>query len=223
MKYFLVCSLVFSTLIFTFCSKDDNGDLMTAVYEVTFTFNWNSQDFPTEYPSNAHFSKLIGWTHTPSSTFFLNNTMASEGIQGMSETGATSPLDNEISERIKNDEGLHLYIGNNLGSGTGTINLEITVDEVNSSVTLATMIAPSPDWYVAIVNQNLLENDGFIDSVLVAATLFDAGTDSGETFTSGNIATEPKQPISIITESPLGDGTSINPIFATVKIVKKDL
>jgi hypothetical protein len=37
------------------------------------------------------------------------------------------------------------------------------------SITLATMIAPSPDWYIAVVNINLFENNSFVNQKTVEA------------------------------------------------------
>lgn len=78
------------------------------------------------------------------------------------------------------------------------------------------MLAPSPDWYVAIINQNLLENGEFVDEKTVDALTYDAGTDSGTTFTSANMPTDPKVPISVINTPPIGNGKTI----ATVKFEK---
>jgi hypothetical protein len=58
---------------------------LKATYKVTFEFNWNEQDYPNDYPSNAHFSKLIGWSHTPLNNFFKIGTIASTGIKNMAE------------------------------------------------------------------------------------------------------------------------------------------
>ena len=186
-------------------------------YKVTFEFNWNNKEFPIDYPSNAHFSKLIGWSHTSTNNFFLIETMASEGIKDMAELGATSTLENELNEKIANGDGLDFVIGENLSGGVGEITVDIIVNKENSSVTLATMIAPSPDWYVGVVNINLFENGEFTNEKIVDGLIYDAGTDSGTSFTSNNAETKPKQPISFITNLPLGNGITIS----TVKFSKQ--
>jgi len=218
-RYLVFISLVF--LVFSLsCNKDD--DKAEGIeYTVTFTFNWNSLDFPEDYPSNAHFSKLIGWNHLPTSDFFELGTLASEGIEVMAETGSITPLDSEINAKIVNGEGINLYVDDPLSSGTGSVSLNIIVDSEFSSVTLVSMIAPSPDWYVGVVNFNLLENGEFVQEKIVKALVYDSGTDSGVTFTSGNIDTSPKEPITLFTDHPLGDGEGISPAIATVKFTKQ--
>lgn len=213
------------TLILFSCSKDKE-DTSPALkggteYTVTFKINWNSKDFPKDYPSNAHFSKLIGWSHNPDQTFFKTGTKASSGIKNMAETGGTSPLYNELSELIDKGEGFNYFIGSGLSAGTGEIAIKLEVTEKFPSVTLATMIAPSPDWYTAVVNINLLENNLFVSEKIVEAKVYDAGTDSGVTFTSPNEITDPQESISLFVDPPLGDGESLNAPFATVTFKKQ--
>jgi hypothetical protein len=92
------------------CKKDTGRELtQTAKYKVTFNLNWNGVDFPSSYPSNAHFSNFIGWNHQSNTSFFEIGTMASEGISKMAELGFITPLNNEISTRINNNEGDFLF------------------------------------------------------------------------------------------------------------------
>ena len=221
MKKIQLYTLIMLSFLFVHCNETDEKESLpvasNATYKVTFEFNWNNQDFPIDYPSNAHFSKLIGWSHASTNRFFLIETMASEGIKDMAELGATATLENEINEKINNGDGLDFVIGENLNGGVGEITVDILVNKENSSVTLATMIAPSPDWYVGVVHINLFENGEFIDEKIVDGLIYDAGTDSGTSFASNNAETNPKQPISLITNLPLGNGITI----ATVKFSKQ--
>lgn len=221
MKPIYALSLI--TLLFFGCSKDEDvapefkGG---AEYRVSFTIDWNSTDFPTDYPSNAHFSRLIGWSHNPTQTLFNVGTMASAGIKNMAETGSTSPLNDELAALVEEENGFNYFIGSNLSDGTGTIVLDIEVDSDHPSVTLATMVAPSPDWYVAVVNINLLDGDSFVSEKTLDAHVYDAGTDDGVSFTSSNAMSSPQQPISLFVDSPLGNGTELNATIATVTFTK---
>lgn len=220
-----VLGLIFATAILS-CKKDVKDlpqipdDLQTTNYRVTFNINWNSTDFPTDYPSNAHFSKLIGWSHEPNTEFFKEGTLASEGIRQMAELGATNTLSDEINEKISTKEGLGLYVGSNLSTGVGQITIDVVVDKYHPSVTLATMLAPSPDWYLAVVNVNLLENNLFLSSKIIDGIVYDAGTDDGATYTSPNANTYPRRAISYFVSSPLGNDTVVSPAIATVTFTK---
>jgi len=159
MKKNQLLGLIIVAIIFVRCTKEDTS---IATYKVNFCLNWNNNDFPTDYPSNAHFSKLIGWSHQSENDLFAIGKIASNGIKEMAELGDNSILKNELNNNIKDGKGLNFIIGNNLNNGVGTISFNIDVNEENPSVTLATMLAPSPDWYVAVVNVNLFENESFI-------------------------------------------------------------
>lgn len=189
-------------------------------YLVTFTINWNSVDFPTNYPSTAHFSRLIGWSHAADESFFKIGTVASNGIKNMAETGGTSPLDDELMQLIEEGRGYKQYIGSGLVSGTGEIEINVEVTEQYPSITLATMIAPSPDWYIAVVDINLMENNSFIDQKTVEAHVYDAGTDSGTTYSSANSVTDPQKSITLFVDTPLGDGVALNASIASVNFRK---
>lgn len=215
---------VFTTL--NSCKKDVE-ELKTNVvenkvhrYNVTFQINWNSQDFPTDYPNNDHFSKLIGWSHIPNNNFFKVGTIASQGIEDMAELGATTPLDNELATKIANKEGLAYYIGENLSSGVGTISQTIEVTKEFSAVTLVTMLAPSPDWYLGVIDINLLKDGGFVAQKTVDGLIYDAGTDDGTTYSSPNSDSSPKQPIALFVDAPIGNGTTVSPAIATVTFTK---
>ena len=219
---FTILILLLINISFLSCNDEsDPSDPSVASYEVTFDFHWNSENFPDEYPSGSHFSPLIGWSHRPNSEFFQPGTNASDGIKRMAETGGTSTLRSEIEDMINSGLGRQVEVGSGLGDGTGQITVEIEVDSENSAVTLSTMIAPSPDWYVAVVNVNLLENSNWVESKTVQGMAYDAGTDSGVSYRSANLPTDPKEPIMLIMDAPLGNGSTVTPDIATITFTRK--
>lgn len=226
----LIYTCFFVSILFISCGEDSKNideiiplktENKTASYTVSLSFDWNINDFPTDYPSGAHFSQLVGWVHQKENTFFTSGKIAKTGIEQMAETGATSELIKELDAEISNGKGLKSYTGSGLGSGVGTISIDVDVSSQFPAVSLVTMIAPSPDWYVACVDVNLLdENDVFVPNKTVVGRVYDAGTDNGITFTSTNSDTNPKTAISRITQPPLGDGTEVKPSFCTISFVK---
>ena len=202
--------LFFSLLLLVMsCNKEDNNNKTpegVVKYEVTFNMKWSAANFPIDYPSNAHFSKLIGWSHRKDYTFFQPGTYASPGIKEMAEKGSTSPLDDEINNEIDYKEGLKLFIGNGLSSGTGTIKIEVYVNESNPNITLVTMLAPSPDWYLGVIDISMLDGGEFVDTKTIKAIVYDSGSDSGVSFKSENKVTKPQDEIHVFKSYPLGDG-----------------
>src|SRR3954471_7767561 len=72
-----------------------------ATYEVTFTAAWSSGTHPDAWPAGgAHFSPLIGGTHSAATRLWQDGGLASPGIEAMAERGATGPLRSGVESRI---------------------------------------------------------------------------------------------------------------------------
>ena len=214
--------------LFISCSSSDGDGIISpgeteARYRVTVTGNWTSGTHPTDYPSNSHFSPVIGMTHKSGVSMFKENELATEGIEVMAETGGTSPLDDEINAIINTGMANTLIAKSGLSSGSSTISFELDVDIDFSYVTLVTMIAPSPDWFVAIENVNLYGTNSFLVEKTVNAVAYDAGTDSGTTFASADADTDPAENITLLVAPPLGDGNEINPHMLSVRFEKMEI
>ena len=69
-------------------------------------------------------------------------------------------------------------------------------------MTLVTMIAPSPDWFVGVHGTNLFDGGDWVDDLSVDLFPYDAGTDSGASFASDDLATEPPVDIRMIAGTP---------------------
>ncbi|ETE61646.1 Spondin-2, partial [Ophiophagus hannah] len=84
-------------------------------------------------------------------------------------------------------------------TGTGQTSTVFEVDPGHPLVSLAARIVPSPDWFVGIENFNLCDKNGWKRRVSIDLFPYDAGTDSGFTFSSPNFATIPRDTITEIT------------------------
>ena len=168
----------------------------SAIYRIDFEATWSDSTHPTDFPSGAHFSPLIGGVHNDSASFWELGDTASPGMEEMAETGRTRTLADEIrAEMPKN--ALAVIEGRGTRSpGSATIDT-VVVNTDHPLVTLVTMIAPSPDWFAGVTGQSLLDEDGeWVDELEVLLYPLDAGTDSGITYTSPNRDTSPQEPIS---------------------------
>ena len=77
------------------------------------------------------------------------------------------------------------------------IDIEVTADY--PYVSLISMIFPSPDWFIGGDSINLCNNGNWRDSWNVAMLPpWDAGTDSGTTFTADDVETSPQGNIAVI-------------------------
>jgi len=71
-----------------------------------------------------------------------------------------------------------------------------------SLVTLVSMIAPSPDWFVGVDSLNLIEAGEWVTNKVVALYGMDAGTDSGASYESSDVVTAPRGVITEFTDFP---------------------
>jgi len=145
------------------CSENEN--LITqpepdtnARYKLTFNATWSAQTHPNDFPSSAHFSGLIGMTHNGNVMLFAKGEIASDGIKNMAETGSKNPLEAEIQNFISNGTGNTLISGGGINSSPGEVSLEFDITTSHSMVSVVSMLAPSPDWFIAVSNINLIEN-----------------------------------------------------------------
>ena len=169
-----------------------------AQYQITFTSTWSSETHPSEnFPAGAHFSRLIGATHNQSVIFWQSGSLATAGIEDMAEKGNNSQLKNEVGAAIGAGTADQFLLGDGLGSATGTIVLEsVDLHQDYPLVTLVTMIAPSPDWFVGVSGVSLLDGEGkWINSKEVTLYPYDAGTDDGTDYGSPNADSDPAEPI----------------------------
>lgn len=186
------------------------GPVQTARYRVRFEADWSAQTHPADPPSNPHFSRLIGATHGPGVRFWQPGAPASEGIKDMAERGSTSPLDDEINQARAAGLAEHLFIGDGIGVSPGVAFAEFEISRDYPLVTLVAMIAPSPDWFVGVRELPMLNGD-WRDEIIVALPPWDAGTDSGATFTSPDEPTVPRGVISLLQGHPVAVGGQVPP------------
>lgn len=187
------------------------GELPTppdsAVYSVTFNATWSVATHPRDFPRGAHFSPLIGAVHDDGVRFWASGETATPGIESMAETGGTSTLRTEIRARIPANA-LSVISGPGLGTSPARTTISRVVVRVDYPlVTLVTMIAPSPDWFVGVSGLSLMDEFGqWVEEIKFTLYPYDSGTDDGTSYTSANADSSPRQPIrSLRGEAPFSD------------------
>ena len=210
---------LFGLLFVLLLGCSENEPLMTqtepelnARYKVTFNAVWSAQTHPKDFPSSAHFSGLIGMTHNGNTMLFAKGGIASDGIKNMAETGGKDPLEAEIQNSISIGIGNTLISGGGINPSPGEVSLEFDIVSSHSKVSVVSMIAPSPDWFITVSNINLIENNEWVTSKTITVDIYDAGTDDGATFVSPDEPTIPRAAIIEIITPPL----AINNVVASL-------
>jgi hypothetical protein len=185
------------------------GPSETAQYTVRFDATWSAATHPVEFPPQPHFSALIGATHQADLRFWEPGTNASHGIKNMAERGRTRPLAAEVETAIAAGTANQVLQGGGIFPSPDFLDLSFTMDRDFPAVTLVTMVAPSPDWFVGVSALPLFEDGGWVQERVVELFAYDAGTDSGTTFLSPDLATMPPVPVHRIQGGSLGNGVPL--------------
>uniref|UniRef100_A0A8C5SKK8 Spondin 2 n=1 Tax=Laticauda laticaudata TaxID=8630 RepID=A0A8C5SKK8_LATLA len=172
-------------------------------YSIVFTGKWSQAAFPKQYPlyrPPAQWSSLLGVAHNPDYVMWKAKGYASNGMRELVERGEPWVLMKEIEAAGEKMQSVYgIFSASPVVTGTGQTSTLFEVDPGHPLVSLAARIVPSPDWFVGIENFNLCEKNGWKRRVSIDLFPYDAGTDSGFTFSSPNFATIPRDTITEIT------------------------
>ena len=184
----------------------------TATYRVTLEATWSAQTHPDGFPPNPHFSPLVGAIHNADVHLWASGEMASPGIEAMAEIGSTSGLVAEAEALVASGAVREAITGGAVGLSPGSVSLDIELTPAHSRVTLVSMLAPSPDWFVGTDALDLRAGGAWASEVVVPLYVWDAGTDSGTDYTSPDADTDPQEPIARIEAPPFVVGGTLTPV-----------
>ena len=191
-----------------------------ATYSVTFQGAWTTTVTAGGLPSGAHFTTLIGGVHNAGVTFLREGGMASAGVESMAELGGTSTLATEVNRAKPNALSVLQGSGGNIGPASSSTISTVTLTTDHPRVTLLSMVAPSPDWFVGVSGLSLLDAHGdWLASRTVDLYPWDAGTEEGTEFSLSNAATSPQ---GVIT-SLRGVGKFSNAPIATLTFTRQSI
>lgn len=190
---------------------------LTARYRVTVNINWTSATHPGTLPGGSHVSQPVLAVHGAPGVMFVVGGQASPGIEAMAERGATGTL---VAELGQNAQVARVAVG--AGTSTpaiGTRTFDVDVNQFVHRVSLVTMLAPSPDWFVGFADRAMFVDGQWVDTLSFPLGSYDAGTDNGANFTSGDSDTQPRLPVSGPRDAAFAGAAAQNP-FGTVTITK---
>jgi hypothetical protein len=147
----------------------------SARYCVTFSAQWREAGFGP-VPGPAHFTTLIGAAVNEESQLWAADNSASPGFEKVAEAGTVALFTEEIELEIEGETALEVVSV----KGTGAVeerHYELELTQTFPLYTFATMIAPSPDWFVGLSQFSLKNEAGnWLDAVSLELPAYDAGT-----------------------------------------------
>jgi Spondin_N len=165
-------------------------------YQVVFERTWSAETHPQDFPLLGHFSPVIGVTHNGSYEPFRAGATATAGLEHLCEEGNHQPLDGEIRSAVANgDAGALIETAEPLRSVPGKATASFEIDAAHPMVSIAAMIAPSPDWCAIAADVALFENGAWVARKTVVLEAWDAGTDSASSYRALDADAQPRTPI----------------------------
>lgn len=196
---------------------------LMAVYRVTLRSYWTEAAFPTRFPPGAHLTGIVGATHGDAVEFWAPGRVATQGIQDVAERGAKPALLAEVAQAIAAGTAEFALSGGGVPFGAAEVSLDFTISTRQPRVTLVSMLGPSPDWFVGVAGLSLMRAGQWQQRIELPLRVWDAGTDDGARFMSGNAVTSPRGVVlalsSAAADSDLQDGLHRNAGASLASIV----
>jgi hypothetical protein len=213
--------LIVIAVTFCSCQKDDDKIISQpaaeALYKTEIRLQWASPAFTI--PANAHFTAFAGMIHHKDSFLWTSNGLATLGLENVAEVGNPAQLNVEMAAIISKGSASYKFEIPSPGI-SGIIDTSFRFTLQHSCISFASMIAPSPDWFVGLNQYNLLQENKWINEVTVPLYLFDAGTEDGDVFGYNNPPSVPQQPVRLLTPSRASVLANGNSIIAAIGYVK---
>ncbi|MCY4349614.1 MAG: spondin domain-containing protein [Thiotrichales bacterium] len=171
----------------------------SVTYKMTFTGLWTADDITdSSLPGGAHFTRVVGATHNDRTTLWRPGGQASAGVEDVAEFGRTGTLLSEISRDPDTGDAIQTETGRI--NPPQTVSTTFTVNKSHPLVSVLSMVAPSPDWFVGVSNLNLYDRDAdqWLEPEPVDLYPYDAGTEDGNGWSLSNPDTTPQGSITSI-------------------------
>lgn len=186
-------------------------------YQATFQATWSAATHPGAYPANAHFSPLVGGTHAAAAQLWAPDALASVGIERMAELGSTGPLLAEIQAAIDANTARSTILGSGLSGLPNSTSVRFDVEPSHPLLTLVTMVAPSPDWFLGVHGLSLRNDEGWIGRLEINLVPYDAGTDDGVNFTSPDVEPTPHRALGLLDGFPFTNLPPLGKLILTIQ------
>lgn len=157
-----------------------NGD--SAEYRISFKGDWSrTNNHPSvKIPAIAHFSPLIGAIHNRKASVWRVGEKASKGFTLVAELGQNAKFRKELKSQTGKEIGSVLNGSGNVGTNQTDVISGVRATKEHPLLSLATMIAPSHDWFIGVSDLSLLDTNGeWKDRIEIDLFAYDAGTELG--------------------------------------------
>lgn len=178
------------------CRAPDGG----ACFDIELVGLWSEERQGVEVPGPAHFTTLYGAVHDDRYRIFAQGGIASAGMELLAEEGDIGVVQNDVAEQLRAGAAADEVCGAESIDPTGSVTTSIVTDRDHSKLSFASMVAPSPDWFVGIDGLELwdADADGWHELIELDLFVYDAGTERDDAaFSLDNDEQSPLRPITV--------------------------
>jgi|GEM_PF-1270371 len=149
----------------------------TATFRIEIS-NFFSPAFFSGAESGGSFSPFVGGTHDAETTFWENGMQASPGLARIVEDGSAALFGTEVTAEIAGGGAGTLLLSPGSVDQLSAIEFEFTTGNEHTLLTLASWIAPTPDWFTGLNSANLIGANGdWVSRMEYELRPYDAGTE----------------------------------------------
>ena len=105
-----------------------------------------------------------------------------------------------------------LILGGRIQLSPASVAVELEVHQSHPLLTLVSMVAPSPDWFVGVAGLPLFTAGQWVDALVVDLRPWDAGTDGGRSYESPDAPLSRREPIARLTTPPVAVNGAVTPM-----------
>lgn len=169
-----------------------------AKYELTIERLWSKHTHPKDFPIgwDTKFGDVIGASHINDFRVWSYGEHASDGMANLAKHGTIEDLESELKEKGGDIRTIIKARGIAYPDVYGKTYAVFRVDPTHHLISLASMIYPSPDWFIGVSALELcLSNGSWIEQKEMNLYPYDAGVDNGPSYTSPDQPTKPQEAI----------------------------
>ncbi|HEV8083332.1 MAG TPA: spondin domain-containing protein [Chitinophagaceae bacterium] len=191
-----------------------------ASYKAIISLDWSSPKFTV--PAGVHVTPIIGMIHSKDTSLWIPGKIASPGLEDVAEVGNNIKMNAELDAILLKNKALSKFAIPAPGV-TSSVETNFTFNTNYSYISFASMIAPSPDWFMGIHDVTLFDGKIWLNDVTLNIMVYDAGTEEGDVFGYNNPGTNPRLNIGLLTPSNasvLANGNTVIAAIGTIRFVK---
>ncbi len=191
-------------------------------YELDIEITWSSDTHPFDWPEGGgHMSGVTAITHNDRYVLFKDGYTATSGLRFVAERGRVRVLRSELEEAIDRGWVKNMIDGSGIDKVPDRIRVTFPISETHSKFSFLTMIAPSPDWFIGLSAVNLRDDAGWRKETRYLLWAWDAGTNSGTSYTSKNDPNQPAESIRLLATPHFLDEAGLKKVgTATFKLIQ---